>query len=60
MTAVESIPKPARRTEARASALQQKQSVGIPLPKTDSENEDNRILAKEVPDWDKRLEPGGA
>jgi hypothetical protein len=53
MTAKNTNPKPARRTKARASAQPQERTVTIPFPDTDSEDEANRILAKDVPGWDK-------
>ncbi len=53
MTAKNNTAKPARRTKARASAQPQERTVMIPFPDTDSEDEANRILAKDVPGWDK-------
>ena len=42
---------PARNAKARAQP--QEQTVTVPFPDTDSEDEANRILAREVPGWDK-------
>lgn len=53
MTAKNTKTKPARRTKADAIAEPQERTVTIPFPETDSEDEANRILAREVPDWDK-------
>jgi hypothetical protein len=53
MTAKNNTAKPARRTKARASAQPQERTVTIPFPETDSEDEANRILARDVPGWDK-------
>ncbi|PNQ02073.1 hypothetical protein [Sphingobium sp. SA916] len=53
MTAKNTKPKPARRTKAATSTQPQERTVTIPFPDTDSEDEANRILAKDVPGWDK-------
>lgn len=53
MTAKNTKAKPARRTKATASASPKERTVTIPFPDTDSEDEANRILAKDVPGWDK-------
>lgn len=53
MTAKNTKTKPARRTKATGSAQPQERTVTIPFPDTDSEDEANRILARDVPDWDK-------
>ncbi|MCP9222590.1 hypothetical protein MKP08_07515 [Erythrobacter sp. LQ02-29] len=42
---------PARK--GKASGQPQERSVTIPFPDTDNEDEANRILAKDVPDWEK-------
>lgn len=43
--------RPARKN--KAGAQPQERTVTIPFPETDSEDEANRILAREVPGWDK-------
>lgn len=53
MTAKNTKAKPARRTKAATSAQPQERTVTIPFPETDSEDEANRILARDVPGWDK-------
>lgn len=45
--------KPTRRTKKTAPAQPQERTVTIPFPETDSEDEANRILARDVPGWDK-------
>ena len=52
MTAKNTKAKPAQRNKAAASAQPQERTVTIPCPDTDSEDEANRILAKEVPGWE--------
>lgn len=53
MTAKNTKTKPARRTKAPAIAQPQERTVTIPFPDTDSEDEANRILARDVPGWEK-------
>lgn len=53
MTAKNTKAKPTRRTKAATSAQPQERTVTIPFPETDSEDEANRILARDVPGWDK-------
>lgn len=53
MTTKQNNTKPARRAKAAASAQPQERTVTIPFPETDSEDEANRILARDVPGWDK-------
>jgi len=53
MTAKNTKAKPARRAKATGSAQPQERTVTIPFPDTDSEDEANRILARDVPGWDK-------
>lgn len=53
MTAKNTKAKPARQTKATGSTQPQERTVTIPFPDTDSEDEANRILAKDVPGWDK-------
>ena len=52
MTAKNTKTKLARRNRAPASAQPQERTVTIPFPDTDSEDETNRILARDVPGWD--------
>jgi len=53
MTAKNTKAKPARRGRGTARAQSQERTVTIPFPVTDSDTEANRILAEEVPGWEK-------
>lgn len=53
MTAKNTKAQTTGRAKARASAQPQERTVTIPFPETDSEDEANRILARDVPGWDK-------
>jgi len=53
MTVKNTKAKPARQAKAAGSAQPRERTVTIPFPDTDSEDEANRILARDVPGWEK-------